>query len=107
MSFPDFRAKYYPLANSDTGRRHYRHRSNEEWINIFIEQYHRLKPKGQEEYNHRRDKDTPTWITTARMLGLENWGDLLGELELPYYGTDQANFEVIYTSRTKERLAAP
>ena len=51
----------------------------------FIEEYIRLKPTSEEDFNLRRNKSTKTWITVAKYNGTTSWRELLRTLSLPEY----------------------
>ena len=55
----------------------YSHRTREEWISDFVFQYNFICPISAKEYNIKRDKNSPTWLTVARYLGISTWKELL------------------------------
>lgn len=85
MTAKEFRDKYYPISDITTRSRYYK-RNREEWDKLFIEEFHRIKVRSQEDYNRRRSAGLPTWATMAHMHGLKRWSDLLEELGLQVYG---------------------
>lgn len=85
MTAKEFRDTYYPISNITTRSKYYK-LNREEWDRLFIEEFHRLKIRSQEDYNRRRNVELPTWATMAGMHGLVRWSDLLKELGLKVYG---------------------
>ena len=51
----------------------------------FIEEYIRIKPTSEEDFNKRRNKKTRTWITVAKYNNANTWLSLLQTLSLPSY----------------------
>lgn len=69
---------YYPSSKPkrpNTSK--YTVKSQQEWIDDFIEQFNQIKPKSAKDYNAKRDKTTPTWLTIARYLNISTWNELL------------------------------
>ena len=57
----------------------------EKYTKEFLEDYERIKPKTQEEFNRVRSKGTKSWQTVAAYHGVKSWRALLGVLRLPKY----------------------
>lgn len=51
----------------------YAGKTKEAWRADFIAQYHRHKPASAALYNSRRDKESPAWISVAKMFGIQKW----------------------------------
>lgn len=88
-----FRDKYYPLAGASAGDR-YRQRSAAKWNQAFREEFHRIRCRGQEDYNRRRDRELPAWRTLAAMNGVKTWRELLGKMDLTTYGKPRPEVQV-------------
>lgn len=67
---------YYPTGKNKRISR-YTVRTREEWISDFTAQYKSIRPVSAREYNVKRSKDSPTWLTVARYLGVATWKELL------------------------------
>ena len=78
----EFLLEYYPPKCTS---KIYSGKSNEEWIEVFIAEYKRIKPTSCEEYNAQRLKDTPSWQTIARLHNTFLWNDFKELLNLPTY----------------------
>lgn len=87
MTAKEFRDKYYPISDVTTRSRYCQH-NRAEWDQMFIEEFHRIKATGQDDYNRRKDASLPTWNTMAKMHDLKRWTDLLEELNLQVYGKE-------------------
>ena len=68
---------YYPREKTKRKSSKYTVRTREEWISDFISQYNSIRPASAKEYNVKRDKDSPTWLTVARYLNVSTWSELL------------------------------
>ena len=68
---------YYPRENKIKHRNKYSIKSEEEWVNDFVEQFNKIKPSSANDYNAKRDKNTPTWQTIATYLKLSTWQELI------------------------------
>lgn len=68
---------YYPSGRSKRNSSRYTVRTKEEWISDFVRQYNSISPASAKEYNAKRDKDSPTWLTIARYLNIATWNELL------------------------------
>ena len=66
---------YYPNEKSKRSSK-YTVRTKEEWISDFIEQYNSIRPDSAKEYNAKRDRNSPTWLTVARYLNIAKWSEL-------------------------------
>ena len=51
----------------------------------FVEDYLRIKPKSQEEFNRNKRPDTRGWQTVAQYHHTKTWRKLLKALDLPLY----------------------
>lgn len=54
-------------------------------IEVFIENYMRIKPKSSAQFNANRDKNCRGWMTIARYLHVAGWRTLINKLGLPHY----------------------
>ncbi|MBP0957032.1 MAG: hypothetical protein J5997_06675 [Oscillospiraceae bacterium] len=77
MKASAFLNTYYSTEKRKTQSSRYSVRSREEWIADFTAQYNAIRPASAKEYDIKRDKDSPTWLTIARYLGVATWKDLL------------------------------
>lgn len=77
MKASAFLNTYYTTEKRKKQSSRYSVRSREEWIADFISQYNSIRPVSAKEYNVKRDKDSPTWLTIARYLGAARWNELL------------------------------
>ena len=68
---------YYPPKEKRINTSKYTIKSQQEWIDDFIEQFNQIQPKTSKDYNVKRDKSTPTWLTIARYLNATTWNELL------------------------------
>ncbi len=93
MTAKEFRDKYYPLPG-EKSRSRYCDQDCAYWDKVFIQEFHTLKVTSQGDYNRRRDKTHPTWVTLARMHSLNTWTELLETLDLEVYGKNRKRPEV-------------
>lgn len=89
MTAKEFRDTYYPISDVTTRSRYYKH-NRAEWDKMFIEEFHKLRVRSQEDYDRRRNTSLPTWLTMANMHGVARWSDLLEELGLQVYGREHS-----------------
>ena len=62
----------------------------EKYTKDFIEDYHRIKPKSQKEFNQNKRQQTKGWQTVAQLYEVKSWRKLLNALDLPlYYGKEK------------------
>lgn len=57
----------------------------EKYTKQFIDDYYRIKPRSQEQFNQNRTKGTVGWITVAKYYEATSWRKLIKELGLPLY----------------------
>jgi hypothetical protein len=72
INLKEFLNKYYPrkrLCSSTP----YSHKTKEQWLEHFLIDYEKQKPRSAEEYNKHREEQTPTWATIARMYNISTW----------------------------------
>lgn len=93
MTVREFRDKYYPISDTTTKSRYYK-RSVDEWNHLFLEEFHRIRCTGQDDYNHKRARNLPTWNTMAKMNKVKTWFELLRELNLKTYKKERKNIDV-------------
>lgn len=68
---------YYPSEERKPMTTKYTVKTEQEWIDDFKEQFDKIQPKSANDYNNKRDKSTPTWLTIARYLGVTKWTELI------------------------------
>ncbi len=93
MTAREFRNHYYPMKDVSTRSPYYR-RSVEEWNRLFIEEFSRIRCTGQDDYNHRRNKEYPTWNTLVVMNKCGTWRQLLEKLSLDTYSKPRPKVDV-------------
>ena len=57
----------------------------EEYTQAFLEDYHRIKPRSQYEFNQHKRPETRGWQTVAAYHNTRSWRKLLKKLDLPLY----------------------
>ena len=57
----------------------------EEYTQAFLEDYHRIKPRSQYEFNQHKRPETRGWQTVAAYHNTRSWRNLLKKLDLPLY----------------------
>ena len=93
MTAREFRDKYYPMKDVSTRSRYYK-RSVDEWNALFVDEFHRIRCTGQDDYNRRRNRELPTWNTMAEMNACKTWNKILALLSLETYGKERPKVEV-------------
>ena len=73
INLKEFLTKYYPSPKRLNNFSLYYTKEKEEWKEIFIESYNANKPRTADDYNKTKPKETPTWVTIAKMFGTESW----------------------------------
>ena len=68
----EFLDMYYP-AKKLCDSKIYSNKSRDEWQDLFVSEYHKIKPGSAEEYNARRPPGSPSWATVARLFGITKW----------------------------------
>lgn len=68
---------YYPRTTRAESKSKYTVKSEQEWIENFVEQFNKIKPSSASDYNAKREKGTPAWATIAKYLNLSTWHELL------------------------------
>lgn len=101
MTAKQFRDTYYPLNTDIPANSPFRSKSKSEWTSMFIEDYRRISPKTQDEYNKLRSPSLPTWNTIAKMNGVTTWNRLLILLGLKRDPNAPINF-IITCNLTKK-----
>ncbi len=105
MTAAEFRDKYYPLltfARSISSP--YRRKSEEEVIQMFVDEFHRVKPHSQEDFAARYDrKRSPCWDTVAKYCGIPHrWTSVLQYLNLkPYPKQERKPTQLSVTSNSE------
>ena len=56
-----------------------------EYTQAFLEDYHRIKPRSQYEFNQYKRPKTRGWQTVAAYHNTRSWRNLLKKLDLPLY----------------------
>lgn len=101
MTAKEFRDKYYSFKTDVCTHSIYCNKSSLDWKRLFIDEYNRIKPTGQADYNKRRSRELPSWITVAKMLGHKNWRALIQECELDKYGKGRQKKNLIIRSSSQ------
>ena len=106
MKASAFLNTYYPTEGRKRQTSRYSVRSKEEWIADFVAQYSSIRPSSAKEYNVKREKDSPTWLTIARYLGAATWKELieLVGVEKPH-GGNELHYSVVHTSPAYEKIS--
>lgn len=99
----EFRDKYYPIHKDITTKSPFCTKSKEEWKTLFINEFSRIQPTGQDDYNSRRNKTLPGWITLARMFNLKTWNQLLDFCNLKKHNEEIA-YNVTFYSECDENI---
>lgn len=68
MTLGEFLARHYPQPEK---------RSREEYKEMFISEYARIKPRGACDFNNTRAANIPTWGTFAKMFDMNKWFEWL------------------------------
>jgi len=85
MTAKEFRDKYFPLPDTPQFQPKYRTEDKDQWNDVFVSEFHRIRCTSEEQYNDKRSKDAPVWQTVVRLNGLKTWRELLSLLELDTY----------------------
>ena len=56
-----------------------------EYTQAFLEDYRRVRPRSQYEFNQRKRPETRSWQTVAAYHNTRSWRNLLKKLDLPLY----------------------
>ncbi len=83
MKTSEWLKKFYPdyfESNSFEKRK-------ERYTQLFIEEYNRIRPKTQAEYDRQRKKDAPSYENMLKYYGLTSRLELLRVLNLPLYSS--------------------
>lgn len=56
-----------------------------EYTRAFLEDYHRIRPRSQYEFNQHKRPETRGWQTVAAYHNTRSWRNLLKKLDLPLY----------------------
>lgn len=56
--------------------RQYKTYTKKDYEQMFIEEYKRILPTSCLDYNHRRNKQFPTWRVVAKEVGVDTWTQL-------------------------------
>lgn len=94
MTAKQFRDTYYPPKTDIPANSPFCTHSVAEWTSMFLEDYKRIRPKTQAEYNKLRSPSLPTWNTIAKMNGVTSWNNLLILLELKCDPNTPINFSI-------------
>lgn len=71
--------KYYPV------RKPTYEELKEKYTKLFVEDYKRIKPKSQYEFNKLKSPGTKGWQTVAKYYEEKSWRNLIKKLDLPLY----------------------
>ena len=61
----------------------------EKYTKEFVEEYERIKPKTQDQFNKERTCGTKGWQTVASYYSVKSWKQLLNVLSLPPYSEEK------------------
>ena len=92
----EFRDRFYPLKEKLPKSRFANH-PPDYWTKKFIEEYNRIKPTSQSDYNKWRDPNTPGWATIAKMNGVSTWSGLQEALGLRRFSTTDKKMDYSFT----------
>ena len=67
----------------------------EKYTKEFIEEYDRIKPRSQEQYNSERNTGTKYWQTIASYYKVKSWRELMEVLNLPTYSEGKRKKEPV------------
>lgn len=108
MSVKEFRDKYYPLSHESKNNSPYGVYTNEQIKDIFIKEYTAICPASGCDYNSRRSKSLPSWVTVAKRFGVSTWTQLINEFSLPHHSkrgaTQRDNFKITATADNQTLL---
>jgi hypothetical protein len=76
ISLKEFLQEYYPTVRHSKSQYYY-NKTRDEWKEMFINEYHALKPTSSAEYDRSRKPNTPSWYTIAGMFGKKGWYEWL------------------------------
>ncbi len=65
----------YP-SNSISWKCRLKHFSKDDYKNLFVSEYTRLRPESKLAYNSNRTPNTPSWEYIAKVLGVQTWNEL-------------------------------
>ena len=106
MKASAFLNTYYSSEKGKAKVGRYSHRTREEWISDFVFRYNSIRPTSAKEYNIKRDKDSPAWLTVARYLGVSTWKELLEITGVsPKAANNISHFTVEQTSPAYEKIS--
>ena len=92
---------YYPSEKHKANTNKYSIKTKEEWISDFTHQFNKIQPYSAKDYDTKRDKSSPTWLTIARYLNVSTWNELL---ELTNVDTKCLCLRHHYQARKKEYI---
>ena len=67
----------------------------EKYTKEFIEEYDRIKPRSQGQYNSERNTGTKCWQTIASYYKVKSWRELMEVLNLPTYSEGKRKKEPV------------
>jgi len=83
MKTSEWIKKFYP----DYSERNSFESRKERYTQLFIEEYNRIRPKTQAEYDRQRRKNAPSYENMLKYYGLTSRLELLQVLNLPLYSS--------------------
>jgi hypothetical protein len=84
MTLREFLDKHYPDQKLCSSKIYFT-KTREDWHELFIAEYHVIKPGSAEEYNSNRPEGSPSWQTIAKMFEIIKWLDWLNFCEITPY----------------------
>ncbi|MCL2703166.1 MAG: hypothetical protein FWE91_06120 [Defluviitaleaceae bacterium] len=84
INLKEFLSKYYPTIRHSKSQFYYT-KTNDEWKDFFIAEYHNIKPTSSAGYDKNRPHSTPCWYTIATMYGVKGWYTWLNFCDLSPY----------------------
>lgn len=106
MKASAFLNTYYSSEKKKARIGRYSCRTGEEWAEDFVSRYNSIRPSSAREYNIRRDRNSPTWLTVARHLGVSTWKELLEFTGVKKDNTNGSHgYTVEHSSPAYERIS--
>lgn len=89
INLREFLDMYYPTEKLNNSKIYFI-KPREHWQELFVTEYHKIKPASAEEYNSNRPEGSPSWQTIAKMFEIIKWLDWLKFCEIsPYINKKQ------------------
>lgn len=98
MTAKEFRDKYFPLPDTPEYKPKYRLEDKDQWNDLFISEFHRIRCTSEQHYNNNRIREAPVWQTVARINGVKTWYELLHKSKLHTYQPSRPILDVTIKS---------